>query len=915
MDDGISNTSNIKSLKFPMIIKLCLGCKFKSNFFDWCCVCKVKHFKLSYNKFPSGNDEIDNLLKGYYCESGSSKGFIEWIPYDEFKDIIHTTINKETYSALLLKGSICGWDKDKFNWSRKIKKVTLVNCEHDIDFYRILKEKEKYKPYGISKDLTSHSYILVFDDEGYNQNLCIKCQILSSFFDWCKSCKLNHFQLNYGESPSGNDEIDKILKGYYCESARFIEWISYEEFKDITHNVVNKETYSALWLKGCIYDWNKDEFNWNRKIIKVVLAKSKCIISDLYGVLKKEEKYKLYGISKDPSSHSYILSCKLNHFKSNYGEFPSGNDEIDKFLKDNYCEVKSLKELIEWIPYDEFKNIRNITHINEVSLKYYSAIWNTSNNPPNWDRKNKNLKVILINSEDLGHIYKILKVGKYMYQPYGITKNPVSLNYLLIFEYSTDFLKLLNKPKDYQIIDISKDEKHKDNLITYYLKNISHFSYSYCKFKISFFNWCKSCKLNHFRFNYGEFPSGNDEIDNILKDNYCESNKISELIEWIPYNLFIDISYINQGGFSKVYSALWLNNNIYEWDHIESLEWKRHSGYRKVVLKVLESSCYNISGFLQEVQSYYKIGFSHKITKLYGISKEPNTQNYVLVLEYVNHGSLRSFLDKYNKYLITTYKIQILKNIAEGIKEIHLKSITHQDIHSDNILTKDFDRVKITDLGLSKFVSRDEKKENVYKVYGNLPYIAPEVLRGKQYTQKADIYAFGIIINEVFTGERPFHNVISNNLMLDICEDGLRPETRENTPKCLVHLLNKCWDATPLNRPTVDEIIQKLNHFETEDIIFEELRNYNNEVIKQYFESNSKSDHLKTSNSSKLHSTNPSNFTELLDCCISNENEEPGSASTSRNNYQVANSSNELVINNNSECYDCVIESNLLSGN
>ncbi|CAB4404182.1 unnamed protein product [Rhizophagus irregularis] len=532
MDDGISNTSNIKSLKFPMIIKLCLGC--------------------------------------YYCESGSSKGFIEWIPYDEFKDIIHTTINKETYSALLLKGSICGWDKDKFNWSRKIKKVTLVNCEHDIDFYRILKEKEKYKPYGISKDLTSHSYILVFDDEGYNQNLCIKCQILSSFFDWCKSCKLNHFQLNYGESPSGNDEIDKILKGYYCESARFIEWISYEEFKDITHNVVNKETYSALWLKGCIYDWNKDEFNWNRKIIKVVLAKSKCIISDLYG---------------------------------------------------------------------------------------------------------------------------ILKVGKYMYQPYGITKNPVSLNYLLIFEYSTDFLKLLNKPKDYQIIDISKDEKHKDNLITYYLKNISHFSYSYCKFKISFFNWCKSCKLNHFRFNYGEFPSGNDEIDNILKDNYCER-------------------------------------------------------------------------FLQEVQSYYKIGFSHKITKLY-----------------------------------------------------------------------------------------------------------------------------------------------------DICEDGLRPETRENTPKCLVHLLNKCWDATPLNRPTVDEIIQKLNHFETEDIIFEELRNYNNEVIKQYFESNSKSDHLKTSNSSKLHSTNPSNFTELLDCCISNENEEPGSASTSRNNYQVANSSNELVINNNSECYDCVIESNLLSDN
>uniref|UniRef100_U9THV9 Protein kinase domain-containing protein n=1 Tax=Rhizophagus irregularis (strain DAOM 181602 / DAOM 197198 / MUCL 43194) TaxID=747089 RepID=U9THV9_RHIID len=564
----------------------------------------------------------------------------------------------------------------------------LINSEDLDHIYKILKAgKYVYQIYGISKDPTSHIYILVFDDEGYNQNLCIKCQILSSFFDWCKSCKLDNFQLNYGEFPSENDEIDKILKDNYCKSRsseEFIEWIPYDEFKDIIHIAYHEEIYSADWPKGCIRSWDKDKFNWSREVKRVILV--------------------------------------------------------------------------------------------------------------------------------------------------------------------------------------------------------------------------------NFKYNVNDFDK---DIDVILKGNYCKSNKMSEFIEWIPYSSFIDISYINQGGFSKVYSALWLNNNIYEWDQIE-LEWKRLSGYKKVVLKVLESSCYNISGFLQEVQSYCKIGFSHKITKLYGISKEPNTQNYVLVLEYINHGSLRGFLDKYNKYLITTYKIRILKNIAEGIKEIHSKNIIHQDIHSENILTKDFDRAKITDLGLSKFVSRDEKKENVYKVYGNLPYIAPEVLRGKRYTQNADIYAFGIIINEVFTGERPFHDVIDDNLMLDICKNGLRPKIGKNTPKSLVHLLNKCWDATPSNRPTVDEIIQKLNHFETDDIIFEELRNYNNGVIKQYFELTSKSDHLKTSNSSKLHSINPSNFTGVLYCCISNENEEIGSASTSRNNYQVTNLSSET--DDSSECDNCIIKLNL-SGN
>jgi serine/threonine protein kinase len=233
-------------------------------------------------------------------------------------------------------------------------------------------------------------------------------------------------------------------------------------------------------------------------------------------------------------------------------------------------------------------------------------------------------------------------------------------------------------------------------------------------------------------------------------------------------------------------------------------------------------------------------------------------------LEYVNHGSLRSFLDKYNRYLITTYKIQILKDIAEGLKEIHSKNIIHQDIHSGNLLAKDFDRVKITDLGLSKFVNQqvnDDEKEK--KVYGILPYIAPEVLRRQDYTQKADIYALGIIINEVFTGERPFHNVFSDklNLMLDICNSNKRPDIHKNTPKSLVQLLNKCWDATPKNRPTADEIIQELNHFETDDIIFEELRSCNNEILKNYFESTNKLNHNKALYNSKLHLTKSIKYT------------------------------------------------------
>ncbi|RIA97400.1 kinase-like domain-containing protein, partial [Glomus cerebriforme] len=365
------------------------------------------------------------------------------------------------------------------------------------------------------------------------------------------------------------------------------------------------------------------------------------------------------------------------------------------------------------------------------------------------------------------------------------------------------------------------------------------------------------CKIEHFNSNYSNLPNDNNDLNAILKDNYCKSNNTSEFIEWIPYNSLIDITFIDQGGFSKVYSALWLSNNLYEWNHAD-LEWKRLSGYKPVALKVLESY-YNISEFLREVQSYYKIGFSHKITKLYGISKDPNTQNYILVLEYVKYGSLRKFLDKHNKYLLTSYKIKILKNIAEGINEIHSKGLIHQDIHSGNILNTDFDNIRITDLGLSKFVdqtSNNDNNEKEKRIYGNLPYIAPEVFQGQLYTQKADIYSFGIIINEVFTGKRPFYNMFDDELkiIIDICKNNLRPKIYENTPKSLIDLLNKCWNAEPSNRPTTDEIIQKLTYFEADDIIFKELRNFNNEILEQYFKSTDNKSDLKILQISKLHS-------------------------------------------------------------
>src|SRR5205823_14989798 len=109
----------------------------------------------------------------------------------------------------------------------------------------------------------------------------------------------------------------------------------------------------------------------------------------------------------------------------------------------------------------------------------------------------------------------------------------------------------------------------------------------------------------------------------------------------------------------------------------------------------------------------------------------------------------------------------------------------------------------ISDLGLSKPI--DYLKSN-NDVYGVIPYMAPEVLRGKPYIPASDIYSFAMIMWELTSGVPPFDDRTHDfHLSLSICK-GERPEIIEGTPQCYIDLMKKCWDLNPLRRPTTSEL-------------------------------------------------------------------------------------------------------------
>ena len=91
------------------------------------------------------------------------------------------------------------------------------------------------------------------------------------------------------------------------------------------------------------------------------------------------------------------------------------------------------------------------------------------------------------------------------------------------------------------------------------------------------YSWCQNCNYKRFQQDFNKWTSGNNLIDNFIQDAQLRARNNHEVIEWIPYDRFRNIEFLDRGGFSTIYKAVWLDGSISKWDK-KKQQWNRDTG-------------------------------------------------------------------------------------------------------------------------------------------------------------------------------------------------------------------------------------------------------------------------------------------------------------------------------------------------
>nr|XP_043639433.1 wall-associated receptor kinase 2-like [Erigeron canadensis] len=271
-------------------------------------------------------------------------------------------------------------------------------------------------------------------------------------------------------------------------------------------------------------------------------------------------------------------------------------------------------------------------------------------------------------------------------------------------------------------------------------------------------------------------------------------------------NNFHKTNVIGQGGYSTVYKGILADKTVV------------------AIKKYMSIDQNQIEQFINEVIVLSRISHPN-VVKLVGCCLE--TQTPLLVYEFVTNKTVFQHLHEHDFVSSLTFerRLNIATQTAEALAYIHSTTqIVHRDVKSSNIILNDDFTAKVSDFGISRYIPSEETHIQTL-IHGTLGYIDPEYFRSGTFTEKSDIYSFGMVLVELLTGKRVFsHGGTESDmglatLFVSSLETGFLIQILDNKVKedgldahiiKIANIAKDCVELEGKKRPNMKEVKEKL---------------------------------------------------------------------------------------------------------
>ncbi|XP_072527200.1 cytoplasmic tyrosine-protein kinase BMX-like isoform X2 [Salminus brasiliensis] len=235
--------------------------------------------------------------------------------------------------------------------------------------------------------------------------------------------------------------------------------------------------------------------------------------------------------------------------------------------------------------------------------------------------------------------------------------------------------------------------------------------------------------------------------------------------------------------------------------------WK---GQHEVAIKMVKEGCMSSDDFIEEAQIMMKLRHP-KLVKLHGVCTERFP--IYIVTEFMSNGCLLDYLKGHGKELQPPQLLNMCLDVCEAMSYLEDQQFIHRDLAARNCLVDKDLTVKVSDFGMARYVLDDQYTSSAGTKFP-VKWSAPEVLNYTKFSSKSDVWAFGVLMWEVYSlGKQPYEHY-DNAQVAERVMQGHRLYRPQLATDQIYQVMKACWHEFPEERPNFQLLFIDLSTFE-----------------------------------------------------------------------------------------------------